>query len=443
MRMALLTVSCGRERTRGSTRHTHATWTGFSATKIGRIETTSRGFDPPTLDMDNSNLSASERPGRIDFDIHGVVCVRLIDPSLSDLAAACKLLGSPSKPLLTSPDITVRFVDNLPAPGIRFLGTGQHAFTDDGFFLLQKGTRRVQARIPFEGIGGPCEIVCKRGLGSVPLLIPILSLTAGKRGRIPLHASAVVHRGVGIVMAGQAHCGKTAALLGFASIGAEYVGEEWVLLSSTGKQMHGLVRPLEISRWHVASLPHVRDAVNLTNRCAFHGIGLLDGLQKMVSSERIRTSFVFRSLLRASGAVEERLRPAVAPSAIFQDRIRSAGAQVNKIFLFVNHEDHRIEVEPIAPFEMARRLAFLVQHELMPLLQHYAAYRFAFPSRRNELIESAAEYSFGILARALNGKDTYIVRLPYPCMFPELYKRIQPFCKPTTAAIAESAHAVA
>jgi hypothetical protein len=392
--------------------------------------------------MDSSNFGASERPGKIDFDIHGVVCVRLIDPSPSDLAAARKLLGSPSKPLLTSPDITVRFVDNLPAHGIRFLGTRQHAFTDDGFFLLQEGTRRVQARIPFERIGGPCEIVCKRGLGSVPLLIPIISLTAVKRGRIPLHASAVVHHGMGILMAGWAHCGKTAALLGFASMGAEYVGEEWVLLNSNGKEMHGLETPLEISRWHVASLPHVRGAVNLRNRCAFHGIGILDRLLKMVSSQRIRTSFVFRSLQRASAAADERLRPAMAPSAVFHDRIRSAGAHVNKIFLFVNHEDHKIEVEPIAPFEMARRLAFLVKHELSPLLQHYAAYRFAFPSRRNEFIEDAAESSSEMLARALMGKESYVVRLPYPHMFPELYRAMQPFCKSVPAAVGEPVCAV-
>jgi len=392
--------------------------------------------------MDNSNLGASKRPGKIDFDIHGVVCVRLIDPSPSDLAAARKLLGSPSKPLPTSPDITVRFADNPPVRRIRFLGTGQHAFTDDGFFLLQKGTRRVQARIPFDGIGGPCEIVCKRGLGSVPLLIPIISLTAVKRGRIPLHASAVVHHGMGILMAGWAHCGKTAALLGFASMGAEYVGEEWVLLNSNGKEMHGLVTPMEISRWHVASLSHVRGAVNLRNRCAFRGIAIVDRLLKMVSSERIRTSFLFRTLQRASAAAEERLRPAVAPSAIFQDRIRSAGAPVNKIFLFVNHEDHKIEVEPIAPFEMARRLAFLVQHELSPLLQHYSAYRFAFPSRRNEFLEDVAESSCETLARALMGKETYVVRLPYPHMFPELYQAMQPFCKSVPAAVGESVCAV-
>ena len=393
--------------------------------------------------MDRPNTEASEHPGKVDFDIHGVVGVRLIDPSPSDLDAACILLGCPSRLPLTAPDITVQFVEDLPVRGIRFLGTDQDAFTDNGFFLLQEGTRRVKARIPFDRIGGPCEIVCKSRLGSVPLLIPIVSLTALKKECVPVHASAVVYNGVGILMAGWAHCGKTAALLGFASKGAEYVGEEWVLLAGNGQRMQGLVRPLELSHWHVASLPHVRSAVNLMNRCAFHGIGILDGLRKMVSGKRTRSSLVFRSLRRASAAVEDRLRPTVAPSAIFRDRIRSAGAQVEKIFLFVSHEDHRIEVEPITPLEMARRLTFLVQRELTPLLRHYAAYQFAFPSQRNELIESTAEYSFGMLTRALNGKETYIVRLPYPHVFPELYKTIQPLCKPTTAATAESLHALA
>jgi hypothetical protein len=387
--------------------------------------------------MDRPNTEASKHPGRVDFDIHGVVRIRLIDPSPSDISAAYKLLGCPSRLPLTAPDITVRFVENLPVRGTRFLGNGQHAFTDDGFFLTQEGTRCVKARIPFDRIGGPSEIICKSRLGSVPLLIPMVSLTALKRECVPVHASAVVHNGVGLLMAGWAHCGKTAALLGFAGKGAEYVGEEWVLLNANGQRMQGLVRPLELSHRHVASLPHVRSAVNLMNRCAFHGIGALDGLQKMISGERTQGSLVFRSLQRASAAIEDQLRPTVAPSAIFRDRIRSASAPVDKIFLFVSHEDHRIEVEPIDPFEMAGRLASLVQHELMTLLRHYAAYRFAFPNERNEFIENTAEYSLEMLARALNGKETYIVRLPYPHVFSELYKTIQPFCKPTTAVIAE------
>src|SRR5689334_685609 len=137
------------------------------------------------------NTATSAHPGRIDFDIHGVVRIRLLDPSPEDLEAASNLFGSPSKQPLDAPDITVRFAENLQVRGIRFLGSEQHGFTDEGFFLLQEGTRQVKAQIPFDQIGGRCEIVCKSHHGSLPLLLPIVSLTALKRECVPVHASAV------------------------------------------------------------------------------------------------------------------------------------------------------------------------------------------------------------------------------------------------------------
>src|SRR5215467_100108 len=390
--------------------------------------------------MDSPDTPTSAHPGRIDFDIHDVVRIRLIDPSPEDLEAASNLFGRPSRRALSDPDVTVRFVENLSVRGIRFLGSEQHGFTDEGFFLLQEGTRQVKARIPFDQIGGPCEIVCKSHHGSLPLLLPIVSLAALKRECVPVHASAVVYNGVGILMAGWAHCGKTAALLRFASKGAEFVGEEWVLLNGNSQRMHGLVRPFELSYRHVANLPQVSNSVSLSKRWAFHGVGILNGLRRIIFGERPRNSPVFQGLRRATAAIEDRLRPAIEPSAIFGDRIRFGGTPADKIFLFVSHEDHRIDVEPIAPFEMARRLTFLVQHELTPLLRHYGAYRFAFPSQKNDLIENAAEYSLEILARALHGKETCLVRLPYPHVFPELFNTIQPYCKPATPAAVESMH---
>jgi len=390
--------------------------------------------------MDRPNTATFENSA-IDFDIHGGVRIRLIGPSPGDLCAACNLLGSPSKLPLADPDITVRFEEDLRVRKMSFLGADEYGLTDQGFFLLDKGTRQAKARIPFDRIGGPCEIVCKRRAGSVPLLMPIVSLSVLKKQYVSVHASAVVYNNLGLLMAGWAHCGKTAALLGFASEGAEYVGEEWVLLNACGQRMHGLVRPLEVSRWHVATLPQMQNVVNLRNRCAFYGIGVLDRLRKIISTERIQSSLVLRNLEKVSAAVGERLRRPVAPSAIFKNRICSSGAQVDKVFLFVCHEDCSIEAMPIAPFEMAWRLTSLVQAELTPLLRSYAAYRFSFPGQRNDLIENAAEYAFGTLTRVLDGKDTYIVRLPYPCLFSELYKTIQPFCRPTVSATAQSEHA--
>ena len=392
--------------------------------------------------MNRPTTASSQHTRQIDFNIHGVVSIRLMDPSPRDLAAACNLLGSPSGVQLADPDITIRFVEDLRVRRIKLLGTDQ-GFTDDGFFLLQEGTKQAKTRIPFDRIGGPCEIVCKRGLTSVPLLMPIVGLTALKKECIPVHASAVVHNGVGILMAGWPHCGKTAALLGFASKGAEYVGEEWVLLSGDGRRMCGLVRPLDLTPRHVASLPNARSAVPPLNRCASHGISVLQWLQNMFLGQKVRASFLSRGLQRMSAAAADRLRSTVALSAIFGDRICAEGAAAHKVFLFVSHQERSLEVEATAPFEMACRLSSLVQHELTSVLRHYSAYRFAFPLQRNEFIEGAAEYSLAFLVRALYGKETYIVRLPYPHAFPELYEAIQPLCKPKTAAIAESVHAIA
>lgn len=391
--------------------------------------------------MDLPDRVTSESPREIDFNIHGVVRTRLIDPSPSELCAACKLLGRPSRLLLTNPDITIRFVEDLSAKGMRFLGD-DNGFTDDGFFLLQEGTRRIKARVPFDKIGEPCEIVCRRQIGSVPLLMPIVGLTALRRGYIPLHASAVVHDSVGLLMAGWAHCGKTTALVGFASKGAEYVGEDWMLLNGNDQRMYGLVRSLELAHWQVASLSHASSALKLMNRYAFLGIGVLSALQKRIRGEKIRNSLVFRSLQRVSAALEGRLRPAIAPSAIFRDRISCAGVSADKIFLFISQEDCRIDVEPITPFEMACHLTSMIQHELTQLLQNYVAYRFAFPSLRNEFVENIGEHLSATLTRAFHRKDTYIVRLPYPHVFQELYEAIRPMCSPKAAATAESAHAL-
>jgi hypothetical protein len=58
-------------------------------------------------------------------------------------------------------------------------------------------------------------------------------------------------------------------------------------------------------------------------------------------------------------------------------------------------------------------------------------------------MEGIAKHSLAILARALHGKETYIVRLPYPHAFQDLYAAIRPFCKSSTAATPESLHALA
>ena len=107
----------------------------------------------------STNGHSSTNPQQVDFDIHGLVGIRLINPSSSDVAAVTEQLGPLRSPLSREPDIIVRFVECLATPRLRYLGLQQDGFTDDGFFLLQSKKKETKVRIDFEQIGEKCEIV--------------------------------------------------------------------------------------------------------------------------------------------------------------------------------------------------------------------------------------------------------------------------------------------
>ena len=135
------------------------------------------------------NLPA--QPRIIDFDIHGIVAVRLIDPTASDAAAISNLLGPPLTAPNKPPDIIIRFEEKLSIPALNYLDLNSMGYTDEGFYLLSRRSGEVQARIPFEQIGDQCEILCQSGLGSIPLLSEIITFTFLKKNYLPLHGFGV------------------------------------------------------------------------------------------------------------------------------------------------------------------------------------------------------------------------------------------------------------
>lgn len=367
---------------------------------------------------------------RTEFDIHGVLGIRLVDPSSADVAAVSKQLGSLQKPLLREPEITLRFVKDMLPPRLRHLGSRQKGFTDDAFFVFDQGTNGGIVRIPFDLVEGPCEIVCERGVGSVPLLMPILSLAALAKGFVAVHASAFVHHGIGILMAGWAESGKTTTLLGFASEGAEFIGEEWVLLSGDGQTMCGLPRDIELSPSHLESVPNVRRRIKRSRLWAFEGLRQLGKIQGILGKE-VNGTFPANALRKAISAVQRRTIPKVSPKVIFGSRIGSLIARPQKVFLLIGHNDTRIEVKPTPPIEMAHRIAHMTQYEQIRFMEHYLAFKFAFPELKNAFLEESSAYQFELLSSALKTKEAYTVFHPHPVTFSALYEAIKPFCEST------------
>lgn len=362
-----------------------------------------------------------------EFDIHGVLGIRLLDPSPADVAAVSKQLGMLKKPLLREPDVTFRFMGRLPYPPKQASEREQEKSAEEAFFVFGEKTQRVLARIPFDRLGSPCEIVCQRGLRSVPLLMPILSLTALAKGLVSVHASAFVYRGTGILVVGQAESGKTTMLLGFASKGAEYIGDEWVLVDGNGQAMYGLRRDIELSPSHFETVPEVRRMIKRSRLWPFEGLRCVGGIQQIIGRV-VGRSFTTHALKAISG-LQRRILPKVEPQAVFGGRVGSLIAKPGKVFLLISHGPPTVEVKPISALEMARRIAASIQHEQAGFMERYLAFKSAFPERWNSGADESTASQYVLLARALTATDTYTVRHPHKIAFSALYAALQPFCE--------------
>ncbi len=356
---------------------------------------------------------------QIDYDLHGIVGVRLVDASPADGAVVSRQLGPIESPLVREPELVVRFVDRLPTHGrLRLLGRDESGFTDDAFYVLRsKHTTGVRVRIPFGEIGGRCELVCERGVPAVPWLIPIVNLTALARGVVPLHAAAFNYNGSGVVVTGWSKGGKTETLLAFMARGAQYVGDEWVYISGDGRRACGIPEPIRLWDWHLSELPEFRARVRLKSRLRLKVLGML----RATCSHGTSPLFA-----KASQLIQRQCGVDVAPERLFGASTKPATANFDQLFFVASHESPEIRVEPIDPQDAARRMSFSLAYERREFMALYRMFRFAFPNVENKWIDQAEEIERERLLRAFEDKPAYVVFHPYPVSIPALADAIEP-----------------
>ena len=366
----------------------------------------------------------------IDYDLHGMVGIRLLNATPQDTAVITQQVGPIQARLNREPDIIIRFVDHLPTSShIRFLGVNDAGFTDEAFLVLRsKHKAQTKVQIPLDKIGQRCEIVCERGLPAVPLLMAIINLTALSKGFLPMHASAFTYKGVGALATGWAKGGKTETLLAFADKGAEYVGDEWVYLSQDGQRMYGIPEPIRIWDWHLQELPDYWKLVGRSDRARLRGLNMLtQSIDKVTSSAVGRGLPPVKLMKRANPILKRQRYVHLPPRTLFGQEHEPMAGNLDKIFFVASHETADITVRPMDPQEVARRMVFSLQEERTDFMTYYMKFRFAFPEAQNQLIEQVVEIQRELLQRILAGKETYSVYHPYPVSIPALYDALSPY----------------
>ncbi len=391
--------------------------------------------NPMRPDLDRNILRGSAPEGRrdapwVDFHLQGLLRVRLVDPAPQDLASLRALLGEPlPEPLSESrgqPDITVRFQEMATPPQLTYLGLHWAGFTQEEFFLLD-GKGRAQAAIPMDQLGQACTIRCQRGTGIVPLLHEILALSFLAKGWIPVHGSAFRFRGKGVLALGWTKGGKTESLLAFASQGAEYVGDEVVLLAPDGGRMFGLPVPISVWEWQLRQIPQLLPGIPAGKRLLFQAVRLLGALHRAGEKLGLAQRFPLDLLGRALPSLERQRRLVLHPERLFPGRIHAGMASVDRIFLLLSRAQPGIQVTACSGQEVARRMVHSNLAELFYFQEFHRAFRFAFPERANPFLEEIPARQAAGLARALAGKSAHRVVHPYPVSLRALYQAMEPW----------------
>jgi hypothetical protein len=360
----------------------------------------------------------------VDFDLHGFVGVRLLDPRPADVETITRQIGPLVGRLEGAPDITVRFVDDLPDPGrLTYAGWPESAAAGDDFYLL-RGRDGVAARtlLPVQDVGGRCAIVCERRAGHVPHLLAVINMTALAKGVLPLHASAFTYRGTGVLAMGWAKGGKTETLLAFAARGAQYVGDEWVYLTPDGG-MHGIPEPIRLWHWHIAQLDALRAGLPGTTRARLRALpsvassaaalgGTLPGLPGSV-------------LRRAAPVVRRQAYVQVPPARLFGPGSVVLHGRLDTVLLVASSDGDDVDIEPLPGSAVAAHMRASLEEERSPFLQAYRQFRYLFPERRSAVVEQAAATEERLLEQYLGDRPAHLLRHPYPVRLESLVAPVE------------------
>jgi hypothetical protein len=367
--------------------------------------------------------NASSAASIVDYDLHGLVGIRLVDPSPHDLASVGADIGTMPGLLAREPEITIRFVKELPRKGmLRYVEPPEIGFTEDKLLVLADASGAPTVEIPLELVGRPCEIFCRSGVGAVPLMRHIVNLVLLTKGVVTLHASAFKYNGKATLVAAWARGGKTSSLLAFMREGGDFIADDHVYVGMEGNRLCGSREPVSLRAWHLDELPEYRECLSRRERSRLRASTMLG--QAAATVVRFGGPSTFQKVARRVASLADDAYVPVSPDRLFSRC--SLGGKLDKAFLAIAHDDRDVLVEPVDGHWLADRLVFSLHAERRRLIEHYVAFRFGLPDKRNELLEAASEIEREILLRLLADVDTYVVYHPFPPPVDALFTAMAP-----------------
>lgn len=383
------------------------------------------------MNLARQNIAATNarRDGIVDFNIHDLIGIRLINPSAHDARVVERHLGLSPAGFPGNPALTINYVDRLDEDQpLRFLGRDDVAFTDDDFIILRSGDlARARTRLAMDQIGGNCQIECETGLPAIPLLRQLINLAMLARGIVPVHAAAFSYQGRGVLVTGWSHGSKTGTLLAFMAAGGKFVGDEWIYFSVERDRMFGLPDQLEARPWYLGDLPQYQRRVSLSDRVRTRmTAGFAHMLGPLIPRVERTNSLATKAIRYARQSLLDQQSIPLRPIDLFGKDACVLSSPLDLVIVTVSHAANALQVTPVTLDRVAGQMANSFVHEQASLMACYRKHLFAFPDRRNPLLDSVEQVYRERAFEGLQGKLAYTMQHPYPVGTTALRGAVEP-----------------
>lgn len=302
-------------------------------------------------------------------------------------------------PIIGEADLTFTWVDRLGGSRLRLIGRGEAAWDDEHYYLLsgpEPGAARME--LPFDRLGPGCELRIEAPMVRPPLLVHLVNVMLLARGTLVLHASAAQLNGRGVVAPGWSKGGKTEALLAMLDRGAGLISDEWTYVDPATRRMTGSPGPVRLEDWHLDQVPSLRALVGRGPQRRVRVARRVQALYGRVGG-RVRHLPFGRYVDRAAKLLDDERHVDLAAASLPAGP--DAPVAIDAIAWMVASSEPGIVVVPGVAAELAERMTFSHQHHREALVAAYLQFRFAFPDRRSELMDTLEARELDLLSRAL------------------------------------------
>jgi hypothetical protein len=325
-------------------------------------------------------------------------------------------------------DLVIEMVDYIDIPNsASYISTGA-IYDDSDIYYFDRYGHKFSTIFSDLDYGKACRVIAEKDVTPDSIynniIFPFIRYRVSSLGVALVHASAVELDGMGILFPAWARTGKTNILMHFLGNGGNYLGDDFVLINQEGS-IFSYPKPINLYSYNFAEFPVLVRNLNTPRRCILFLSNITSGCSHAWSSALKKESNLKRLLaLIESLASYPMTHVQMDIQRAFGKPSQALQIPISYTFFLARDQRDKIHITEGSPEDMAQKMARCLDAEFMHFQQLYRMFRFAFPDRKNNVIEYCARGEQQILEQAFGSGRTYNVTIPERLRSDRLYKAV-------------------